>query len=192
MLQILITPNDKYSISEMCQMAIEAGATWIVLSVGDGEGIRDDIRDITEMCRAGGIILTCDNVALAREYSMHGVLVEGHSASPVSLRQELGAEAIIGSLSESGTPDAIMALDRADIDYVALSDTGSTSSAVISDVRSAGCNIPVVAYVPDMPLSIEDAGVLIDKGFSGICAGARFFDNDNPVKSIEELLRHLA
>jgi len=37
MVQILIRPNDKFSISEMAQMAIEAGAAWIVLSVGNGD-----------------------------------------------------------------------------------------------------------------------------------------------------------
>lgn len=189
MLQILIKPNDRYSVSEMAQMAIEAGAAWIVLSVGEGDGLRDEVRDITEMCRTAGIILTCDNVELAREYAMHGVLVDGTAMSPAALREELGAEAIIGAVA--GSADAVLSLSRADIDYVALTEADSRSEALIADVRQAGCNIPVVALLPDMPLSDAYAKSVLEAGFTGICAGARFFDGENPVAEIESLLNTL-
>ena len=34
MLQVLLEINDRYSLSEMAQMAIEAGCGWIVLAAG--------------------------------------------------------------------------------------------------------------------------------------------------------------
>lgn len=53
-----------------------------------------------------------------RELSLHGVFLTKNDASPVKVREELGAEAIIGAIV--GTPDAALSLERADIDYVAL------------------------------------------------------------------------
>ena len=183
MVQILIRPNDKFSISEMAQMAIEAGAAWIVLSVGNGDELRDEIRDITDMCRASGIILTCDNVELVREYGMHGVLTDGSKCSPAALREELGAEAIIGAVAT--TPDAALTLERADIDYVALT---KSNPALIMAVRDAGGQIPVVAYMPDFEPSPESIAMIKADGFSGLCAGPRFFEKEDPVAAISEAI----
>ena len=121
MLQIIISPSERYSIGEMAQMAVEAGATWLVLSLPetDAGAMREMCADIVELCRESGVMLSVENnVVAARELALHGVFLSNNEVSPVKVREELGAEAIIGAVV--GTPDAALSLERADIDYVAL------------------------------------------------------------------------
>ncbi|MCM1067614.1 MAG: thiamine phosphate synthase [Muribaculaceae bacterium] len=171
----------------MAQMACEAGAEWLVLALPEGtEGLRDELEQIVTLCRDGGVIVTADNVEVARELGLHGVFVDGAETSAVRLREELGAEAIIGTIIRSS--DSAPALQRADIDYVALRPEEVDAAAVIAGIRAAECQIPVVAYVPAMKVDADAAAAYMAQGFSGICAGTRFFDGADPVAEIEQLL----
>ena len=194
MLQIILTPNDKYSLAESAQMAVEAGAMWLQLSLPDmsDEMIREEVRDIVTLCRESGVILTIeDRPDMARELGLHGVFLHTGKASPVSVREELGPEAIIGT--EIGSADAALSMARADIDYVAMSPETQNCAPVIADIRSAGCEIPVVAYAPRTSLFDEETDAVMAQGFSGICGGARIFAEDgDPVVKIESVLRHLS
>ncbi|MBD5234553.1 MAG: thiamine phosphate synthase [Bacteroidales bacterium] len=186
MLQILIKANENYSLGEMAQMAVEAGAGWIVVSAGE-EG-REAMTDIATMCREAGIMLSIENdYTTARELGLHGVFVTDNAISPVSLREELGPEAIIGALT--GSPDAAASLARADIDYVSLDSAVSDPETFISTLRNAGCEIPVVAYRPGLALDAAIVGGLLSHGFSGICGADRAFDEADPVAALENLLK---
>lgn len=69
MLQIMISSSERYSIGEMAQMAVEAGATWLVLSLPgtDNGSLRDLCADVVELCRESGVMLSIeDNVEAAR------------------------------------------------------------------------------------------------------------------------------
>ena len=59
MLQVVITPNDNYSLAEMAQMAVEGGAKWLQLRVPglpDNE-VREAVPDVVALCREAGITL---------------------------------------------------------------------------------------------------------------------------------------
>lgn len=58
MLQILLEPREDYSIAEQAQMAIEGGATWLVLrSAGMEEPqIRELASELIPLCRENAII----------------------------------------------------------------------------------------------------------------------------------------
>ena len=174
----------------MAQMAVEAGAAWLQLrvpEVSDAE-LREVCPDIISMCREGGVILTIeDRVEMARELGLHGIFLHKGAASPVAVRQDLGPEAIIGA--EIGSPDAAATLEKADIDYVALSETGAGAVALINDIRAAACPIPVVAYVPDEALTPDVVTRLLGEGFSGICSEGGFFSAADPVAAIENVLK---
>ena len=189
MIQIIISPNPQYSLSEMAQMACEAGAAWLVLSLPEGsDELRDEIEQIVQLCRDGGVILTAERADIAREHKLHGVFIDSADVSAVKLREEFGAEAIIGAIVRSA--ESAAALARADIDYVALRPGEVDAPALIASLRSTGCNIPVVALVPDMEAG-SDAAAFMAQGFSGICTGKRFFTGSNPVADIEQLLNTL-
>lgn len=186
MLQIIISPSERYSIGEMAQMAVEAGATWLVLSLPetDAGAMREMCADIVELCRESGVMLSVENnVEATRELALHGVFLTNNGVSPVKVREELGAEAIIGAVV--GTPDAALSLERADIDYVALR---QSDPALIMAVRNAGGQIPVVAYMPDFVPTHENIALIKADGFSGLCAGPKFFETEDPVASISETI----
>ncbi len=194
MLQIIISPNNKYSLAESAQMAVEAGAMWLQLSVGDmaDEVLRQEAADIVTLCRDGGVILTIENrVEMARELGLHGVFITDDRHSPVLVRQDLGPEAIVGTVV--GASDAAVSMANADIDYVALAPSCKNAAELIAAVRSTGCMIPVVAYRPDSDLNDNEIAAIMGDGFSGICGGNAIFEQHaDPVKRIEEILRKLS
>ncbi len=190
MIQIIITPNNKYSLGEMAQMAVEAGAMWLQLRVPDisDEELREACTDIITLCRESGVILTVeDRVDMARELGLHGVFLHTGAQSPISVRQDMGPEAIIGA--EIGSPDTALALAGADIDYVALHETGAQASALINEIRKGNCEIPVVAYMPGAELTSDSIDAILGEGFNGICTDGNFFDGSDPVAAIEAILK---
>lgn len=189
MLQVIITPGERYSIAEKSQMAIEAGAKWLQLrlpQMSDDE-IRAEVPEIVTLCRESGVMLTIeDNTGMARELGLHGVFLH-MGANPVKVREEFGAEAVIGT--ETGSADSAVAMNRADIDYVALDD--GISPELITEVRSAGCRIPIVAYRPGSLFTDEEVDGLMRQGFSGLCGADGVFATEDPVGNIERILRQL-
>ncbi len=120
---------------------------------------------------------------------MHGVLTDGSKCSPAALREELGAEAIIGALA--GSADAVLSLARADIDYAALAAGVSQATGLIADVRLrpvakflSWLTAPTCRFIPPKRRCRCSRPV-----FSGICAGAHFFVGVSPVDEISTLLK---
>lgn len=189
MLQVIITPGERYSIAEEARMAIAAGAQWLQLRLPNmsDEAIREEAPEIVTLCREAGIILTIeDNTGMARELGLHGVFLH-QGDNPVKVREEFGAEAVIGT--EIGSADSAIAMSRADIDYVALAKGGLSS--IIRDVRSAGCGIPVVAYRPGSLFTKDEVDELMRQGFTGLCGADGVFATEDPKGHIERILRQL-
>lgn len=188
MLQVLLEINDRYSLSEMAQMAIEAGCGWIVLGPDMPEAEkREHYPAIVEMCRESGTMLTVTaDIEAAKEYGLHGVFLPLGSVSPLKVREELGAEAIIGA--EVGESSVALELERADIDYVSLKSDGKAAAA-IAEIRAAGSDFPVVAYAGDA--SLEAAAALKEAGFSGICCGKALFEATDPIECMTRLREFL-
>lgn len=55
-------------------------------------------------------------------------------------------------------------------------------------VRNAEGKIPVVAYMPDFEPTPENIALIKADGFSGLCAGRRFFEQEDPVASISDTI----
>lgn len=189
MLQVIITPSHRYTVGQAARMAVGAGAQWLQLRLPDMDdaGLREAVSDIVELCREAGVMLTIeDRTDIAREMSLHGVFLHA-GANPVKVREEFGAEAVIGTVV--GSADAAIAMSRADIDYVALEE--HTSPALIVEVRRVGCRIPVVAYRPGSLLDGAEVESLMSQDFSGICGADGVFDTDNPGERIAAILEQL-
>ncbi|MDE6369168.1 MAG: thiamine phosphate synthase [Muribaculaceae bacterium] len=193
MLQFIAQTNDRYSVAETVQMAIEGGCRWIQLHLPElsDEDIKAMSGDIIDLCRESAAFLTIeDRPELAKELSLHGVhLTSASNRSATKLREELGPEAVIGV--EVASAAAIMALRNADIDYVTLpADMAAGEIAeIVSVVRDAEITTPIVATGNITP---EDALVYMAAGVSGIATGKPIIEAKDPVKEVELMLQTLS
>lgn len=186
MLQIFLRPIERYSIPEQAQIAIEGCCQWLVLECADvpDSNLRELAHELVPLCRENQTILTFDGrPEMARELGVHGMLLSPDE-DPVAVRRECGAEAIIGARCQEA--DRIVAYDKADIDYIAM--TTRQPSAIIEAVRKAGSLIPFVAMGD---FRLEDVGGMRFAGYNGICTGKYIFEADDPVKYIQSMLKAL-
>ncbi|MDE6238669.1 MAG: thiamine phosphate synthase [Muribaculaceae bacterium] len=193
MLQFIAQTNDRYSVAETVQMAIEGGCRWIQLHLPEltDEDIKAMSADIIALCRESAAFLTIeDRPELAKELGLHGVhLTSSVQRSAAKVREELGPEAVIGV--EVASAAAVMSLQSADIDYVTLpADMKIGEIAdLVSVVRGADITTPIVATGDISP---EDALVYMAAGVSGIATGKPIIDSKDPVKEVELMLRNLS
>lgn len=166
-------------------MAVEGGCGWLVISMPGAEpgDWRDVATDLVPLCRDAGVMLSIENDSAAvRELGAHGVFLN-LGANPVKVREDLGAEAIVGA--EVGSADSAVALAKADIDYLALA-PGSDYS-IIRRAREGGAELPFVAVVDACDLA-EKYNRYIDVGFDGFYVTGGVFDSEDPVSTVGKLL----
>lgn len=193
MLQFIAQTNDRYSVAETVQMAIEGGCRWIQLHLPDltDEDIKTMSGDIIDMCRESAAFLTIEDCPeLAKELGLHGVqLTSASNRSAAQVREEMGPEAIIGV--EVASAAAIMALRNADIDYVTLPADMAVGeiAEIVSVVRDAEITTPIVATGYITP---EDALIYLAAGVSGIATGEPIIEAKDPVKEVELMLKNLS
>lgn len=166
-------------------MAIEGGATWIVVR---GNGIADDLlrpalAETADVCREAGAILTIEgHTEMARDAGIHGVLLPKDGPAAAQVRELFGPEAIIGV--EAPDCSEAIALERADIDYLALLPLPGTPQSIAA-ARTAGATIPFVAMGD---IGIEQCRELLMQGYSGICTGRSIFEAEDPVQKVRQYL----
>ena len=193
MLQFIAQTNDRYSVAETVQMAIEGGCRWIQLHLPEltDEDIKAMSADIIALCRESAAFLTIeDRPELAKELGLHGVhLTSSVQRSAAKVREELGPEAVIGV--EVASAAAVMSLQSADIDYVTLPADMKVGEIadLVSVVRGADITTPIVATGDISP---EDALVYMAAGVSGMATGKPIIDSKDPVKEVELMLRNLS
>lgn len=186
MIQIRIAPDERYSLSEMAQMAVEGGCGWIVLAMpgADPGEWRDVGAELVPLCRDAGVILTVeDDVAAVRELGAHGVYLHiGSNAAKI--REDLGPEAIVGA--EVGSADAAVALGKADIDYLTIAPSCGDPKALIAASRTGGAEVPFVAVCSADDVIANSASYLAD-GFVGFYVTGGVFDAADPVDVVGQL-----
>lgn len=186
MLQVLLGHSDRYSISEQAQMAIEGGCQWLVLQSGSmsDSDLREVARELVPLCTENQTILTLQaQPDIVRELGVHGILCPA-GTDPIAVRSIFGAEAIIGAVCEDS--ETIVAYDKADIDYVAM--TTPHPADIIAKVRRQGALIPFVALGD---YSLEDAKALRMAGYDGVCTGRSIFEAPSPEDYVQSFLQAL-
>lgn len=192
MLQFIATINDKYSVAELAQMAIEGGCHWVELDLpaASDEFVRATALELKELCRETGSFLTIvDRPQVAREIGLHGIQLRGHKASEAAqMREELGAEAIIGI--EVSKAEDILKVQNLDIDYATLPSglNAAQVEAIVSAVRKADVSLPIVArgeFTPDGAIEMIVAGA------NGIAVSAAIADAPDPVEATTLLIEAL-
>lgn len=184
MIQILLDHNDKYTMTDMARMAVEAGCGWLILPDLDLDSLRSKASGIIEICREEGVILTVrNNIDAAQELGLHGVMLD-LGQNPIAARGDLGAEAIIGSFVADAS--AAGALSMADIDYFILE---PSQSDIVETAKAAGIENHFVAMCHGADIEKEYIDALRADGFSGICADSSIFDCGNPIEHISRLTK---
>jgi len=169
----------------MGQMAVEGGCGWLVIAMPGAEpgDWRDVAAELVPLCRDAGVMLSIeDDTDAVRELGAHGVYLN-LGANPAKVREDLGAEAIVGA--QIGSADSAVALAKADIDYLTLAPGADYS--LISQARTGGAEIPFVAVVEARDL-VENYKNYIVSGFDGFYVTGGIFETEDPVATVEKLL----
>lgn len=189
MIQIIIrNDSERYSVAELVQMAVEGGCRWIRLDLpcADEAFMHELGEQIVPLCRDAGVMLTIDNRPdIARKLGLHGVHISDKSINPVSLREDLGPEAIIGvTVAEVASA---LAMAKADIDYVQLPDDFDAAriAAFMADLRNVNSSFPVVANGDKYA---DDITALLALGVSGALIGAPVYMAENPVDATSAII----
>lgn len=197
MIQYILKENDRYSIAEQAQMAIEGGCGWINLHLPglDEPALRDALApEVVDMCRDAGVFLTIDDRSeTARELGLHGVRYTSagipSASSPAQLREEMGPEAIIGI--ETADPSSTPAMAAADIDFVCMPAHFDSAQRrrFAETVRSLGVMLPIVAQGDVTSDTIKD---FLTEGASGVAVSDFITTADDPVAAMAALLDKIA
>lgn len=192
MLQFITHPSERYSIAEEVQMAIEGGCRWVQLRMKDAtdEEVKAVALELIPMCRETDTFLVIDDrVELVNELRVSGVHLGKEDMDPVKARELLGPHAIIGVTANTAAD--IIALKGKDVDYVGLGPFRHTTtksklapvlgidgiSSVVSDVRAAGIELPIVAIGG---ITADDVEPLIKSGVNGIAVSGAIINAEDP------------
>jgi len=197
MLQFIARENDRFSVPELVQMAIEGGCAWVVWDPGemaDGD-IREMAADIIPLCRETSTILTMsDHLELVKELGIHGILITGNDCAtevhhePADVREMLGPEAIIGV--EISSVEQALALKGIDVDYAQIMPHVplDVMSGIVGKYTADGERLPFV-YAGDAPISNLD--VVMASGVSGVALSSQIADAEDPVDATEKAIASL-
>lgn len=191
MLQFIAQENDKYSIAEQAQMAIEGGCKWIILRLpeADDAEIREICTEVIPLCKETETILTIENHAeMAKELSIHGVHLRQAKMSPAAVRELLGPEAIIGV--EVGMASAALPLATQDMDYVSFP-ADMPMERLSENVEALRGAEFMLAIVAEGDYSAEEIPEIIGMGINGVAESKRIVDAHDPVAETEKLLNAL-
>ncbi len=192
MLQFIARENDRFSVPELMQMAIEGGCAWVVWNPGDmADGdIREMAAEIIPLCRESSTILTMtDHMDLVKELGIHGLLITAEMhREPAEVREMLGPEAIIGvEISSAGQA---LALKGIDVDYAQIMPHVPLDviSGIVGEYTADGERLPFV-YAGDAPIS--ELGVVMASGVSGVALSSQIAEAEDPVKATEKAIASL-
>ena len=200
MLQFITHPSDRYSIAEEVQMVLEGGCKWIQLRLKEAtdEEFRQTALEIIPLCKENEAFLVFDDrVEMAIELSVHGVHLGKNDMNPITARETMGAEAIIGCTAN--TSDDIIAFKGLDIDYIGLGPFRYTSTKsklaptlgtegyanIVKTVRNTDITLPIVAIGG---ITIDDVPAIIQTGVNGIAMSGAIINAPDPVDYTRKVL----
>lgn len=191
MLQFIAKVNDRYTVPECVQMALEGGCRWVQLSVPGmvGDQIREIAAEAIPLAKECGAILTIENhVELAKDLGIHGFLLSDGEMTFGDAREYAGPEAIIGVRCPGARE--IIELRNSDVDYVTLPDDMPIDeiAAIVAEVRGQEVFTPIVAYGN---YGIDDIPSLIYAGVSGVALGDTITGSGVPEEMTRQILSML-
>ena len=200
MLQFISHYSERYSYLDSIRLALAGGCKWIQLRMKDATD--DEVRPIAvaaqQLCReAGATFIIDDRVALVRELHADGVHL-GKNDMPIrEARKILGPDFIIGGTAN--TFDDVKQHYESSADYIGCGPFRFTTTkqklapvlgldgyrSIVSQMRSADINIPIVAIGG---ITEDDIPAILATGITGIALSGTVLRAENPVQKMNEIL----
>ena len=200
MLQFISHYTEHYSYLDSIRLALEGGCRWIQLRMKDATD--DEVRPIAmaaqQMCReVGATFIIDDRVELVRELHADGVHL-GKNDMPIrEARKILGPDFIIGGTAN--TFDDVKLHYESSADYIGCGPFRFTTTkqklapvlgldgyrSIVSQIRAANINIPIVAIGG---ITEDDIPDILATGITGIALSGTVLRAENPVQKMNELL----
>lgn len=190
MLQFITRKNERYGIEEQVKMVLEGGCKWIELDMNDAtaEEVKAIIENLIPLCKEADAILVVDDyVDIVKEMEVTGLRLIKDSKNVGEVRNILEGGPIIGvNVSTAGD---IYALKGIDVDYVTIeiNEPHSLDSIykIVSEVREAGINMPIVAIVD---ITIENIKEVTATGVNGVAMSDAIVNAENPTEYTKKIL----
>ncbi len=193
MLQFITHKNERYSIEEQVKMVLDGGCKWIELNVDDAttEEVKAIIENLIPLCKEADAILVIDDyVDVVKEMEVTGIRLCKDAKNVGEVRNVLEGGPILGV--NVITAGDIYALKGIDVDYVAMEVTEShgldTIKKIVSEVREAGINMPIVAVGEITAENIEE---IMATGVNGVAMSDAIVNAENPTEYTKTILTKL-
>lgn len=199
MLQFITVCPDKFTLVEQVRMVVDGGCRWVEISApGMGrEDLKTQLSEIVEICRELNVhIIMRDHMDLAAEMRLGGVFLDDPDPkNAASVRQQLGAEAIIGIAIDlkSANDKTLRQIVSADIDYAVVkldtSESVGEAFALVAEAAKSQIKLPIVAQGD---FDTEEVRTLIAGGFSGVALGRSLLNTPDPSATTHSYLEALS
>lgn len=193
------TPSISYLDS--ARLALQGGCRWIQLRMKDAseEEFRDTALRVKELCRLhGATFIIDDHVDLVKETGADGVHLGKLDMPIAEARERLGKHFIIGGTAN--TFEDIRQHVAHGADYIGCGPFRFTTTkqklspilgtdgyrSILSQMKQAGINIPVVAIGG---ITREDIPQLKALGLSGIALSGGILKAENPVLEMKTIIQ---
>ena len=166
MIQYRLSINEQNALQAV-ESAINLGAKWLQLDIAD-DITESTINAISRLCKDKEIIMIVENsIDRLKQSHCHGIHILPGTIHPKLVRNELGAEPIVGVTVK--TPQEVVALRSADVDYVQIEpsqDDIEYYRDFANTVHEANVDIRLVAGIEE--LNNERINQILNSGIDGL------------------------
>lgn len=166
MIQYRLSVNEQNALQAV-ESAINLGAKWLQLDIAD-DITESTINAISRLCKDKEIIMIVENsIDRLKQSHCHGIHILPGTIHPKLIRDELGAEPIVGVTVK--TPQEVVALRSADVDYVQIEpsqDDIEYYRDFANTVHEANVDIRLVAGIEE--LNNERINQILNSGIDGL------------------------
>ena len=166
MIQYRLSVNEQNALQAV-ESAINLGAKWLQLDIAD-DITESTINAISRLCKDKEIIMIVENsIDRLKQSHCHGIHILPGTIHPKLVRNELGAEPIVGVTVK--TPQEVIALRSADVDYVQIEpsqDDIEYYRDFANTVHEANVDIRLVAGIEE--LNNERINQILNSGIDGL------------------------
>lgn len=192
MLQYVTDATAKRSVEDQIKHVLSAGCNWITIDpagMSDNE-VKSLVEKIMPAClEKQAFLLIKDNVELAKETNVGGVVLSQAGETPSKARMTLGAAAVIGV--EVETIQEIDRLTGLDMDYVVIPYKKVGLDGVKSLCRYMEQKESELPRVGADGVTYDDIAPLMDAGCNGVAMGSALANADDITSETEKALKLL-
>jgi len=199
-LQFITHRTERFDEFESAKIALEGGCRWIQLRMKEValEEIKEVALRLKPLCKSyNAVFLLNDHVELCKEIGADGVHLGKTDMNPLTARQLLGNDFIIGGTCN--TFEDIENLRDSHVDYIGLGPFRFTKTKqnlspvlgidgyqnIVNQCKTLNITLPIVAIGG---IFAEDVSPLLQTGISGIAVSSAILQAENPVAETRRIL----